>query len=124
MLASLGLALLLLAAALVQRLWAGRARRLLFSALLLLNAGLLAAFVFSEDTDRADGTSRWDAYRSPGGALGGMFAASVASLALFAFVLAYSGLRDSPRLFRSAALARSVCSLFLVLPTVVGFSVN
>ena len=42
----------------------------------LLAAALLAAYVFGEDSYRGNGISRWDAYRSPGGALGPMFVRS------------------------------------------------
>ena len=42
---------------------------------------MLTAYVFGEDSYRGNGISRWDAYRSPGGALGPMFVLSVALLA-------------------------------------------
>jgi hypothetical protein len=124
MLVTLGVAFLLLAAAWLRDLGRGRARQLLFSALLLLSAGLLTAYVFSEDTYRGGGISRWDAYRSPGGALGSMFVASVASLTLSAGLVAYAGLRNDSRLFRRVALGAGVCSLLLVMPTIIGFSTN
>lgn len=124
MLVTLGVAFLLLAAAWLRDLGRGRVRQLLFSALLLLSAGLLAAYVFGEDTYRGGGISRWDAYRSPGGALGSMFVASVASLTLSAGLVAYAGLRNDLRLFRRAALGAGVCSLLLVMPTIIGFSTN
>jgi hypothetical protein len=93
-------------------------------AAVLLNAGVLAAFVFGEDTYRDHGISRWDAYRSPGGALGFLFIASVAGLLLIAAVLAYAEVRRSPRLFRAGTLGGIACALFLVVPTVIGFSTN
>jgi hypothetical protein len=124
MLVTLGVAFLLLAAAWVRKLRRGQVPKLLFSSLLLLTAGLLAAYVFSEDTYRDGGISRWDAYRSPGGALGGMFIASVASLTLSAALVAYSGFRNDSGLFRWAASGAGVCSLLLVVPTIIGFSTN
>jgi hypothetical protein len=124
MLVNLGTAFLLLAAAFLRRLDGGRVRRLVFSALLLLNAALLAAYVFGEDTYRDNGTSRWEAYRSPGGALGGMFVASIATLCLSAALLAFAGLSSHRRLFRWSALAGALCSLLLVTPTLAGFSLN
>jgi hypothetical protein len=93
-------------------------------AAVLLNAGVLVAFVFGEDTYRDHGISRWDAYRSPGGALGVLFIASVAGLLLVAAVLAYAEVRRSPRLFRAGTLSGIACALFLVVPTVIGFSTN
>ena len=38
-------------------------------ALPFANVALLLIFVFSEDSYRRNGISRWDAYRSPGGLL-------------------------------------------------------
>jgi hypothetical protein len=124
MLVTLGVAVLLLAAAWARKLGRGRVRQLVFSPLLLLTAGLLAAYVFSEDTYRNDGISRWDAYRSPGGALGGMFIASVASLTLSSALVAYAGFRNDSGLFRWASSGAGVCSLLLVMPTIIGFSTN
>jgi hypothetical protein len=124
MLVTIGVAFLVLAAAWLRKLGGGRLRQLLLSALLLLTAGLLAAYVFSEDTYRGGGISRWDAYRSPGGALGGMFVASIASLTLLAALVAYAGLRKDSGLFRWAALGAGACSLLVVIPTIIGFSTN
>ena len=45
-------------------------RSVAVAALPLLNAVLLTLYVFDEDSYRGNGISRWDAYRSPGGALG------------------------------------------------------
>jgi len=49
------------------------------AALPLLNGALLAAYVFGEDSYRGNGISRWEAYRSPNGALGPMFVLSASS---------------------------------------------
>lgn len=115
----------LFAAASVRWLVRGRSRRwAMFCALPLVDAGLLAVYVFGEDSYRADGTSRWQAYRSPGGALGGMFVASIVAMAVCAALLAYSGLGGNSRLFRWSALAGSLCSLLLLTATIVGFSAN
>jgi hypothetical protein len=102
----------------------GSHRWVLISVLPLVDAGVLAAYVFGEDTYRDNGTSRWQAYRSPGGALGGMFVASVALMAFCAALLAYSGQRGDSRLFRWSAFAGSVSSLFLITPTIMGFGLN
>jgi hypothetical protein len=103
----------------------GRSRRwIVLSALPLLDAGLLAAYVFGEDTYRSGGISRWEAYRSPGGALGPMFVGSIAALGLCTALLLYSGLGDQPRLFRWSALAGGVCTLLLITPTIIGFGTN
>ena len=57
----------------------------------LLAAALLAAYVFGEDSYRDNGTSRWDAYRSPGGALGPMFVLSLGLMTLSAALLTFQG---------------------------------
>jgi hypothetical protein len=44
-----------------------------------LDAVLLTLYVFGEDSYRGNGISRWDAYRSPGRALGPMYVPSVRS---------------------------------------------
>ena len=90
----------------------------------ILDAGVLIAFVFSEDTYRGGGISRWDAYRSPGGALGWMFVATVALLVSIAAALAYADVRRSRRLFRAVTLTGIGCALLLVVPTIIGFSTN
>ncbi len=92
--------------------------------LLLLDAVLLAAFVFGEDSYRGNGISRWDAYRSPGGALGPMFALAIVALSCCAVLLGYSTFRDRRRLYASTAFAAVIAAVFLVIPTVVGFSSN
>jgi hypothetical protein len=56
-------------------------RSVILAALPLLNAVLLTLYVFGEDSYRGNGISRWDAYRSPGGALGPMYVLSVALMA-------------------------------------------
>jgi hypothetical protein len=77
-------------------------------------------WVFSEDTYRRNGISRWDAYRSPGGALTGLFVVSVAVLAVACVALAV--LRG--RAYRLAATVAALAVLFVVVPTVLGFSLN
>jgi hypothetical protein len=99
-------------------------RSALLAALPLLDAVVLVAFVFGEDSYRGNGISRWDAYRSPGGALGPMFIASVALLALSAGLIAYSALRGRRSLFRATAAAGGLVALLLVIPTIVGFTAN
>ena len=80
--------------------------------------------VFGEDSYRDDGTSRWDAYRSPGGALGAMFVLSIALMVSGAALLAYSGLRNRTRVFRTTAFTCGLASLLVVTPTIIGFSTN
>ena len=90
----------------------------------LVLAALLTVFVFGEDSYRDSGISRWDAYRSPGGALGPMFVLSIVLLVGSAALLGYSGLAGRRRLFRSTTLVGALGCLVLVVPTVVGFSSN
>jgi hypothetical protein len=97
---------------------------LVFAGLPVLNAALLAVYVFGEDSYRHDGTSRWDAYRSPGGALGPMFVLSVALMVAGAALLAYAALRTRTHLFRSTALSCGLGALLVVTPTIIGFSTN
>ena len=99
-------------------------RAVLFATLPLLDAALLAAYVFAEDTYRGNGISRWDAYRSPGGALGPMFIASLVLLVGTAALLGFAAARDRGGLFRLVALAGAAGGIVLVLPTIIGFSAN
>jgi hypothetical protein len=94
------------------------------AALPLLAAGLLIAFVFSEDTYRDNGISRWDAYRSPGGSLGPMFVLSIALMAVAAGLLAYAGLTARARLLRATAGGAGLVAFFLLGATIIGFGVN
>ena len=94
------------------------------AALPLLNAALLTAYVFGEDSYRGNGISRWQAYRSPGGALGPMFVLSVVLMVACAVLLLYAGLRGRDRLFRVAAAAGGLTALGLVTATILGFSLN
>jgi hypothetical protein len=50
-------------------------RSVTLAALPLVSAVLFTLYVFGEDSYRGNGVSRWDAYRSPGGALGPMYGA-------------------------------------------------
>jgi hypothetical protein len=120
LLGSLGAALLL---AIVASL---RPRRFAAAAALVpaALAVLLAVYVFGDDTYRDTGISRWDAYRSPGGALGPMFVVSLALLALCALALAYAGLGGKRRVYRLTAGIGFLAVAFLVVPTVVGFDLN
>jgi hypothetical protein len=107
----------------------GRARALprgaaILAAFPLLDAALLTAYVFGEDSYRHDGTSRWDAYRSPGGALGLMFVVSVALMVCGGALLTYAVLRPRNSLFRPTAVAVGVAALLLLTPTIIGFSTN
>src|SRR4051794_1726406 len=87
-------------------------------------AALLVVYVAMEDTYRDDGTSRWQAYRSPGGALGPLFVASLTLLAVCAVALAGTGLTHRSRAYRLTALLGVLAVFLVVLPTVAGFSVN
>lgn len=117
--------LLLVVAPASDRLTRGRSRRsAAIAALPLLAAGLLTAYVFGEDSYRRNGISRWDAYRSPGGALGPMFVLSVGLMVVSTALLAYAGLRRRNRLLRITAFAAGITALFLLTPTIYGFSLN
>ena len=94
------------------------------AALPLADAVLLVAFVFGEDTYRDNGISRWDAYRSPGGALGPFFAVTLVLLAVSGALLAYFALRARSHLFASTALVSGTLALFFVTGMVIGFSAN
>ena len=100
------------------RWWAGLA---LFP---LLAAALLTSYVFGDDAYRGNGTSRWEAYRSPGGALGPMFVLSLGLMALSAALLAFSGLRGHALLLRVTAFGAGVTVLSLLNATAIGFSLN
>jgi hypothetical protein len=115
--------LLLLVASRRLRFLSGRGA-ILLAALPLVNAALLAVFVFGEDSYRGNGISRWDAYRSPGGALGSMFVLSVASMLVCAAALAYAGRGGKEHLARRAALAGGLVAETLVTATIVGFTAN
>lgn len=90
----------------------------------LLTAVLVTVYVFGEDSYRGNGISRWDAYRSPGGALGPMFVLSVALMVGCAALLFYAGLQGRDRLLRATALAGGLTSLGLVTATIAGFTLN
>jgi hypothetical protein len=102
--------------------WRSRAR--LLPALPLASVALLFVFVFGEDSYRRNGISRWDAYRSPGGALEPMFIATVALLTLAAGSMILAVVQRRRRLLRASALGAAVVALLLAVPTVVGFSSN
>jgi hypothetical protein len=99
-------------------------RSVTVAALPLLTAVLLTLYVFGEDSYRGNGISRWDAYRSPGGALGPMYVLSVALMAGCAVLLFYAGLCNRHRLFRVSAFVGGLTALALVTPTILGFTLN
>jgi len=101
-----------------------RRRWAIVAALPLLLAGLLVAYVFSEDTYRDNGISRWDAYRSPGGALTPMFVLSVGLMAVAAGLIVYAGLTARTGLLRATACGAGLVAFFLLGATIIGFSVN
>jgi hypothetical protein len=124
------LAIVLVAATLLAVTVSDRLRQLLvrrlviLAALPLLTAVVVTAYVFGEDSYRGNGISRWDAYRSPGGALGPMFVLSILLMATCAALLLYAALRKQDGLLRLAAFGGAVTSLALVMPTVLGFTLN
>ncbi len=119
------IALLLLAVAISGRLTQGRSPGwAALAALPLLTAGLLIAYVVGEDSYRGNGASRWEAYRSPGGALGPMFVLSVGVMVAAAALLAYAGLGGRDRLLRATAFTAGLIALLLLTPTAIGFSLN
>ena len=97
---------------------------LALAALPLVTAAVVTLYVFGEDSYRGNGISRWDAYRSPGGALGPMYVLSVILMAGCGALLFYAGLRGSHRLLRVTALAGGLTSLVLLTTTILGFSLN
>jgi hypothetical protein len=125
LLANLLVALTLMAVGVRHFLVGGVGRRAVaLSVLPLADAVLLVAFVFGEDTYRDNGISRWEAYRSPGGALGPFFVVTLALLAVSGALLAYSGLRARGQLFASTALVSGTLALFFATGTIIGFSAN
>ena len=90
----------------------------------LLLAAVLAAYVFGEDSYRANGISRWDAYRSPGGALGELFVLTIVVLIGCSAALGYAARRDRRWLFAASAFATAFGAAFLVFATFIGFSSN
>jgi hypothetical protein len=117
-------AVALLAVAVLPRLGAGTIRSAAVAALPLVAGALLAVYVFGEDDYRGGGISRWDAYRSPGGALGTMFVASIVAMLGAAALLAYAARRGRLGLFRAIALATAAVAILLLIPTTVGFTAN
>jgi hypothetical protein len=101
-----------------------RTRTLLLPVLPLVSVVLLVVFVFGEDSYRGNGISRWDAYRSPGGALEPMFFATVALMTLAAGSIVLAVVRRQDRMMRAAALGAAAAALLLGIPTVIGFSGN
>ncbi len=127
LLVNFGVALTLLAAGVI--LLARRSERLpprsgLLAVFPLLDAAVLVAFVFGEDSYRGNGVSRWEAYRSPGGALGYMFALSIALMTICAALLVYWGSGVEKQSFLRTAFTGGLAALLLIIPTVVGFSAN
>jgi hypothetical protein len=119
------IALTLMAVGAMRFLVGGVGRGAIALALLpLTDAVVLLAFVFGEDTYRDNGISRWDAYRSPGGALGAFFILIIVLLVVSCALLAYSGLRARGQLFASTAFVSGTIALFLVTGTIIGFSAN
>ncbi len=119
--------LLLVVAASAFRGMSGRRRSLAAFPLALLPvlpAGVLSVYVFGEDSYRGNGISRWDAYRSPGGALGPMFVVTIALLCACGLLIFYSCRRGNVRLLRGAALVGGLTSAVLVTATTIGFTAN
>jgi hypothetical protein len=102
--------------------WGGRTR--LLPALPLASLASLLVFVFGEDSYRGNGTSRWEAYRSPGGALEPLFFATVVLMALAAGAMTLAVVQQRRRLLRASAQGAAVVALLLGIPTVIGFSSN
>jgi hypothetical protein len=103
---------------------AWRARTCLLPAVSLAYVALLFAYVFGEDSYRGNGISRWDAYRSPGGALEPMFWATVALMVLAAGSMVLAIVQHRGRLMRASAIGATAVALLLGIPTLMGFSLN
>jgi hypothetical protein len=100
------------------------ARTCLLPAVPIAYVALLFAYVFGEDSYRGNGISRWDAYRSPGGALEPMFWATVALMVLAAGSMLLAIVQHRGRLMRASTLGATAVALFLGIPTLMGFSLN
>jgi hypothetical protein len=100
------------------------ARTGLLPAVPLAYLALLFAYVFGEDSYRGNGISRWDAYRSPGGALEPMFWATVALMIVAAGSMLLAIVQHRGRLMRASVLGATVVALLLGIPTLLGFSLN
>jgi hypothetical protein len=96
----------------------------LLAAFPVVTSVLLCVYVFGEDSYRGNGISRWEAYRSPGGALGSMFVLSVLLLALCAALIVVGSRLVSRRLLAATMLAGGLVSLALVTATILGFTLN
>jgi hypothetical protein len=99
-------------------------RWMVASLMILVDAALLVVYVFGEDSYRGNGVSRWDAYRSPGGALGPMFVVSIGVLVGSGAVLSVAGSRGATPTYRPIALASALFTLLFVSATIFGFGVN
>ena len=102
--------------------WKLRTR--LLPAVPLVYVALLIAYVFGEDSYRGNGISRWDAYRSPGGALEPIFFATVALMVLAGAFMFLATARQDRRLMRASTVGATGVAVFLGIPTVMGFSLN
>ena len=100
------------------------ARTCLLLAVPLAYVALLFAYVFGEDSYRRNGISRWDAYRSPGGALEPMFWATVALMVLAVGAMMLAIVQRRGRLIRASAIGAVAVALLLGIPTLMGFSLN
>jgi hypothetical protein len=89
----------------------------------LVGAAVMTLYVFSEDDYRDNGTTRWDAYRSPGGELDEMFVVSVALAVVSAAVIAYGALSGRATVLRAAASGAAIAVMVFV-PTTIGFTAN
>ena len=101
-----------------------RPRTRLLPALPIVSVVLLLVLVFGEDSYRGNGISRWNAYRSPGGALEPMFFATVALMTLAAGSMILAVVQRRYRLMRASVLGAAAVALLLGIPTVIGFSGN
>jgi hypothetical protein len=100
------------------------ARTCFLAAVPLAYVALVFAYVFGEDSYRGNGISRWDAYRSPGGALEPMFWATVALMILAAGSTVLAIVQHRGRLMRASAIGAMAVAVFLGVPTLLGFSLN
>ena len=83
----------------------------------------MVAFVLGEDDYRHNGTTRWAAYRSPGGALGEVFVATVAVAVLAGVLIAVGALSGKAPMTRGA-LILAAAGLLVFVPLTVEFSAN
>ena len=117
-------ALLLLAGAFLpeRHLLAGAGAALIL--LPLADLVFLVDYVFSEDSYRGGGISRWDAYTTGSTASASLFVISAVVLVAGSALIAAAVFKRQTRRIRVATIATGLACIFLVTATVIAFAVN